>query len=475
MNYKWKAMITVAMGTMMATMDASITTIAFPELVFVFESDLATVMWVAVAYILVSSSLMLIMGKISDLTGRKRVYACGTAIFTLGMGACAFTQTIDQLIIARIVQALGAAMSISCGTAIVAEAFPPSETGKGMGFLGMSVSAGFILGPIVGGFLLEWLDWRALFYARVPVCIFTLILAIVLLKRDSGNPGKFKLDLLGAFISSCGLFSLIFGLSRLNKFGTTGATVLLYVGGGVLMLVLFVFQERRVVDPLVDISLFRNRIFTLSLGGLFLFFLAVPPYILVMPFYLLEGIQLSPLETGLLMAVVSVVTLIVNPISGSLSDRFGPVWLSTLGAGATATAFLLMLDFDLQTKISTIVIDLVLLGVGVGSFQAPNNSTIMGSVERERLGSASALIATQRQMGISMGMAFSGAIFSAQRSGYFESFLLENMNEKDAFRLSIPPAYHDVLLISVVLTFCVMMLAILSAYGKRKKISTTIP
>ena len=470
MDYKWKAMITVAMGTMMATMDASITMIAFPELTRVFKSSLSTVMWVAVAYILVSSSLMLVAGKISDLTGRKRVYAGGMAIFTLGMGACAFTRSIDQLIIARIVQALGAAMSISCGTAIVAEAFPPSEIGKGMGFLGMSVSAGFILGPIVGGFLLEWLDWRALFYVRAPVGIITFILAIALLKKDSGSPGRIKLDLLGALFSSCGLFSLIFGLSRMNKPGTTATTLFLYMGAGVVMLVLFVFQERRAVDPLVDLSLFRSRVFTLSMMGLFLFFLAVPPYLLVMPFYLLEGIRLSPLETGLLMAVVSVITLIVNPISGSLSDRFGPVWLSTLGAAATATAFLLMLDFDLQTRISTIILDLVLLGIGVGSFQPPNNSSIMGAVDRERLGSASALIATQRQVGICMGMAIAGGIFSVQRSGYLEALRLENIAEQNALRLSIPPAYHDVLMISVVLTFCAMVLAILSARGRRQKL-----
>ncbi len=467
MQYKWKAMITVAMGTMMGTMDASITTIAFPELTLVFKSDLTTVMWVAVAYILVSSSLMLVMGKISDLTGRKRIYAAGMAIFTLGMGACAFTRSIDQLIITRIVQALGAAMSISCGTAIVAEAFPPSEIGKGMGFLGMSVSAGFILGPIVGGFLLEWLDWRALFYARAPVGVVTFILSITLLKKDPGSSRRFRLDLLGALTSSCGFFSLIFGLSQMNRPGTTATTLFLWMIAGIVMLILFVFQERRSADPLVDLSLFRNRIFSLSMIGLFLFFLAVPPYILVMPFYLLEGMQLSPLKTGLLMAVVSVITLIVNPISGSLSDRIGPVWLTTLGAAATATAFLLMLDFDLQTKISTIIFDLVLLGIGVGSFQPPNNSIIMGAVDRERLGSASALIATERQVGICMGMAIAGTIFSMQRSGYLESLRLQNTVEEYALRHSIPPAYHDVLMISVVLCFCAMALAILSARGKR--------
>ncbi len=462
-------MITVAMGTMMATMDASITTIAFPELSLVFESNLAAVMWVAIAYILVSSSLMLIMGKISDLTGKTRIYGAGMAIFTLGMGACAFTASLDQLIIARIVQAVGAAMSISCGTAIVAEAFPPAETGKGMGFIGMAVSAGFILGPIVGGFLLEWLDWRALFYARTPVGLLTFILSVALLKKDPGITGKIRPDLLGALFSSCGIFFLILGFTRMNALEASAATLFLFMGAGLGMLVLFIFQERRAADPLVDISLFRNRVFVFSIMGLFLFFLAVPPYILVMPFYLLEGMQLSPLETGLLMAVVSVVTLIVNPISGWLSDRFGAAWLSAIGAGATAAAFVLMLDFTLETRIITIILTLILLGIGVGSFQPPNNSIIMGAVERERLGSASALIATQRQVGISMGMAIAGTLFTIQRSGYLKALHSEGIGEQQALRLSISPAYHDVILISVVLTCCAMGLAIFSASGKRQK------
>jgi len=274
---------------------------------------------------------------------------------------------------------------------------------------------------------------------------------------------------LGAFISSCGLFSLIFGLSQLNRPGTTATAFLFYMVAGIVMFVLFVFRERRARDPLVDLSLFRNPIFTLSMIGLFLFFLAVPPYILVMPFYLLEGMRLSPLKTGLLMAVVSVITLIVNPLSGALSDRFGPVWLTALGAAATAVDFLFMLDFDLQTKISTIIFDLVLLGIGVGSFQPPNNSIIMGAVERNRLGSASALIATERQVGISMGMAVAGTIFSMQRAGYLENLRLENTAEAYALRLSIPPAYHDVLMISVILCLCALVLAILSARGKRPK------
>ncbi len=467
--YKWKALLTVAMGTMMATMDVSITTIAFPELTRVFQTDLATVMWIAVAYILVSSSLTLIFGKISDFIGRTRIYIAGMAVFTAGMAACALAQNVEQLIIFRIIQALGAAMFIACGTAIVTEAFPATETGKGLGLLSMSVSAGFILGPVIGGFLLDWLDWRSLFYMRTPIGICTFFLAIALLEKDVGQSGKIKLDILGTLTSSAGLFCLIFGMAHIKSHGLMAPVVLLFVGVGLVILFLFVLVERRVSDPIVDLALFKNRTFSYAMGGLLLFFLAVPPYILIMPFYLMEGINLSPLESGMLLAVVSMVTMIISPLSGTLSDRFGPAWPSVFGAGATAAAFFCMLGFDLQTEITTIILVLILLGLGVGAFQPPNNSTIMGAVERKRLGSASALIATERQVGISLGMALAGAIFSARQTIYQDMLRLEGWNAVQAVRRSISPAYQEVLLISGFLALGAMALALLSAWERTKK------
>ena len=466
-------MITVAMGTMMATMDASITSIALPVLTEVFEKDLSVVMWVTVAYILVSSSLTLISGKISDLIGRKRIYAAGMAIFTLGLAACSLAQTIEHLILFRALQAVGAAMSISCGTAIVTEAFPVTETGKGLGLLSISVSIGFILGPILGGCLLDWLDWRSLFYVRVPAGMAIFLMAVMLLEKDSVHLGKAKLDLTGTIASSVGLFCLIFGVSQVKEYGSTAPLVLLFIGAGLVILILFIFVERHATDPIVDLSLFGNRVFLFAAASLFLFFMAAPPYILIMPFYLMEGIAFNPMETGLLMAVVSMTTIVSSPLSGVLSDRIGSVWLSAFGAAAITAAFFLMLGFDLQTKVSAIVPILVLLGIGVGTFQPPNNSTIMGAVTRDRLGSASALIATQRQVGISLGMALAGAIFSESRMVHLARLKLKGYGGTDALRQSIPLAFHDVLLMSVILGSGAMILAILSV--KTKNRTKTIP
>ncbi|MCF8146416.1 MAG: DHA2 family efflux MFS transporter permease subunit [Deltaproteobacteria bacterium] len=466
--YKWRALITVAMGTMMATMDASITTIAFPVLARVFEKDLAVVMWVTVAYILVSSSLMLIVGKISDLIGRKRIYAAGMIIFTIGLGACSAAQSIEHLILFRALQAVGAAMCISCGTAIVTEAFPVTEIGKGLGLLSMSVSIGFILGPILGGVLLNWLDWRSIFYVRVPAGAAVVIMAVMLLKKDSIRLGKAKLDLAGTVSSSAGLFCLIFGISQVKEYGPAAPRVLLFMGAALLILMLFIWIERRATDPIVDLSLFKNRVFLFAAASLFLFFVAAPAYVMLMPFYLMEGVGFTAMETGLLLTVVSMVTIVSSPLSGALSDRIGKVWLSTFGAAATATAFFLMLGFELQTGVSTLIPVLILLGIGVGSFQPPNNSAIMGAVTRERLGSASALIATQRQVGISLGMALAGAIFSERRVIHMTRISQEGAAQAEALRQSIPPAFHDALLVSVFLGSGAMILTLLSIRRKRR-------
>jgi EmrB/QacA subfamily drug resistance transporter len=405
---------------------------------------------------------MLIVGKISDLIGRKRIYAGGMVIFTLGMGACAAAQSIEHLILFRAFQAVGAAMSISCGTAIVTEAFPATETGKGLGLLSMSVSIGFILGPILGGFLLNWLDWRSLFYVRIPAGIAVVIMSAMLLKKDSIRFGKVKLDLAGTICPSVGLFSLIFGISQVKEYGPTSPRVLLFMSAAFLILILFVWVERRATDPIVDLSLFKNRVFLFAAGSLFLFFVAAPPYVMLMPFYLMEGVGFTAMETGLLLTVVSMVTIVSSPLSGALSDRIGKVWLSAFGAAATAAAFFLMLGFDLETETIAIMPVLILLGIGVGSFQPPNNSTIMGAVARERLGSASALIATQRQVGISLGMALAGAVFSERRMSYMGRLGEEGATQAEAFRQSIPPAFHDALLMSVLLGAGAMILALLS-------------
>jgi len=466
---KWKILLTVAMGSIMATMDASITNISFPVLTRVFNAELTTVMWVSVAFVLVSTSCMLIIGKMSDHLGRKRIYVVGIALFTLGLVICALAQSIGQLIFFRALQAVGAAMAIACGTAIVTEAFPPNEVGKGLGSLGISVSLGFIAGPILGGLLLDWLDWRSIFYIRIPLGLVALLMAILFLKKDEPQQGEIRLDLLGTLTSSAGIFLFVFGFSQMKTYGPGSFVVHLLVGLGILLILLFVLIERRARNPIVDPSLFRNKVFSSAIWGLFLHFVGAPPYILIIPFYLMLGLHLAPSHAGLLMAATSVTTMVFGPVSGWLSDRFNPVWFAAIGAAAAAVAYVFMLGFDLQSTVGSIAPVFVLLGIGVGTFQPSNNSIVMGTASREHLSTASALIATQRQVGIAVGMAVVGTLFSARTESFHQALLREGMEATRASEMAIPLAFHDVLLLSIVINVLVVILCLLPLWIKQPK------
>jgi len=458
--YKWKALATVALGTFMGTMDVSIVNISFPILTRELNTDLTTVMWVTLAYILVSTSLMLFVGKTGDQVGRKKIYAAGMLIFTLGLVSCSLAHSITQLIVFRIFQALGAAMAISCGTAIVTEVFPPEERGQGLGLVGVSVSAGFILGPIIGGFLLEWFHWRSIFYTRVPVAFLTFIMALILLEKDHVKDGKIELDLLGTVTSSVGLASIIFGVSQINRFGLTSPLILLLIGLGILSLIAFIFVENRASDPIVDLKKKKNLRFSSATGALFLTFLAYPAFTLVIPFFLIQGVGLMPAKAGFVMASVSMTAIIIGPISGWLSDRFGPVWFSTLGAMCSSVAFSLMRGFDLQTQIIGIVLILSTFGFGIGLFQAPNNSIIMGSVKKENLGTASALMATLRSVGIAVGTAVAGTVYSVRKIIHAAALSQQGVEAGYANKQAVSLAFHDVLIASIIFMALVVVLSL---------------
>jgi EmrB/QacA subfamily drug resistance transporter len=470
---KWKTLITVAMTTMMATMDASITNIAFPVLTRVFKTDLSVVMWVTVAFVLVSTSCMLIIGKIGDMVGRKRIFLVGIAVFTLGLLACALAESIGQLISFRALQAVGAAMTISCGTAIVTEAFPAHEVGKGLGSLGVSVSLGFIAGPMIGGALLDFLDWRSIFYVRIPLGIAAFLMAMTFLDKDQPGPGKLSLDLLGTITSSAGIFLLVFGVSQVRDHGLGSFRVFPVAGLGLALILCFVFLERRAQNPIVDPALFKDRIFSSATGALFLHFVAAPPYMLIMPFYLMLGLHKRASEAGMLMAATAVTTMVFGPVSGWLSDRFGRIRFAAIGAGAATLSFVFMLGFDLQSSVGTIAPVFVLLGVGAGTFQPANNSIIMGAVTREHLGTASALIATQRQVGIAIGMAVTGALFSAWKEGYQEGLVKLGIDGVSASRMAIPMAFHDVLVLSIFINVAVIVLCLLPLWSRGKSLLKT--
>lgn len=465
-GYKWKALITVALGTMMGTMDASITNIAMPTLTRTFAVSITTIVWVTLAYMLTSTGLLLSLGRAGDLWGRKRIYVWGSFFFVLGLALCALAQNIGQLILFRVIQAVGTAMSMACGAAIITEAFPPEERGLGLGLLAVSVSAGLIIGPVLGGFLLGWFDWRSIFYFRIPLGLLVLVLAVICLKKDEPKPLKVPFDWVGTLLSSIGLAALMIGVNQLHRFGLNSPLFYGLMGLGLGCFLLFIAAEKKASNPLVDLTLFHNRVFSGSVGGLFMMFLTYSAYILLMPFYLLQGVGLKPEQAGIMMTVVSLVAIFIGPISGRLSDRYGPAVFSTLGAAVTVVAFFLFTGWTAEETWIGMLPALSLAGLGMGMFQSPNNSSIMGAVPKDRLGTASAMIATSRQVGISLGTALAGTIYSQRLVHHNLELNRLGFHGQGAERTAVSLSFNDAFLTSAVLMTTVVALSLMTWTGK---------
>lgn len=408
---KWAVMAATSMGIFLATIDGSIVNIALPSLEEGLHTSFGLVQWVVVAYLLVVTTLLLSFGRWADMVGKKKIYLAGYIIFTLGSLLCGLSTSIYMLIGARAFQAIGAAMQMALGTAIVTEAFPPQERGKALGINGLMVSLGVIAGPTLGGIILGHLSWHWIFFVNLPVGIIGTIMVIKFVPdRVPGVQQKF--DFAGALALLISLSSLTIGLTlgELNGFLYWPVCLLLVLF--VVALATFLRIEKRAAQPMVDLRIFKNRLFSVNLATGFLSFVGSSGTTLLFPYYLQNVRGYSPQQAGLLMSVIPVALGIISPISGMLSDRLGTRSLTVAGLGIMVAGY--VLASTLQVDSSPLMYALVTLpiGIGAGIFQSPNNSEIMSSAPKENLGVASGLLSLSRTLGQTTGISILGAVWS---------------------------------------------------------------
>ena len=463
--YKWLALLTVSIGTFMGTLDASIVNISLPRLTEVFQTEPSVVLWVSVVYLLVSVGLMLTVGRIGDAFGRKRVYILGFALFTLGLILCSFSQSILQLILSRIVQAVGSAMTVALSTAIVTDAFPDQERGKALGILAGVVSTGLLSGPVLGGFLLDTLDWGSIFYTRVPVGIIGIVMAWILLKEQRDSSTGLKFDLGGAATLFGSLSCLLLSFNLGGRLGFTSLPVLILAVSTVALLALFVVFEKRATQPIVDLNVFRNHLFAVGNISLGIMFVAISANTFLMPFYLIDGLGYSASKTGLLFATIPLTALLIGPLSGWLSDKIGSRVLCTVGMALISSGLFLLSGLSTESREVDILLCLVIQGIGSGMFSSPNNSSIMGSVPRDKLSTGSAMIGTVRQIGISSGFAIAGAIFTSRQFFHATQLAQENLTPLMLHKLSLVSGFQDALLVAAI--FC--SLGIFTSFVRSKQ------
>ncbi|MFX1552973.1 MAG: MFS transporter [Promethearchaeota archaeon] len=447
---KWLTLLAVAVGTFLCGLDATITSISFPRLAEFFETEPSVVLWVTVAFLLVCSALMLTAGRVGDLFGRKKVYVLGLVVFTVGLILCSLSQSILQLILYRVVQAAGAATIIGLGPAIVTAVFPDRERGKALGILTAILSAGALVGPVLGGVLLDNLDWSSVFYIRVPAGIIAIVMAWAFLKEQRASNINSKFDIWGGIILFGCLSCLLLFINLGGKSSFVSAPVLLLISGAIVLLVLFVVQERRTGQPLVDLSLFKSRSFTVDNISIGIMAFSLSAYMFLIPFYLMNGVGYSTSESGLLFLSFPSSMAVVTPLSGWLSDRVGTRLLPTVGMALICLSLFLCSRLGSESSGADIVLSFVIFGIGAGLFMPPNQSLIMGAAPKDRLGSVSALMATIRQIAFSSGTAITGAIFTRRQSFHAIQLARENLDLLIIDRLSLISGFQDTFLVTAI-------------------------
>ena len=472
-SYKWLVLLTLSIGTFMSTLDASIVNISLPRLTEVFNTEPSIVLWVTVAYLLVSVGLMLSIGKLGDIFGRKRVYVSGLAIFTIGLVLCSLSQSVVQLILARVVQAIGSAMVIAVGNAIITTVFPAQERGKALGLLGAVVSTGLLSGPVIGGLLLDALDWRAIFYVRIPVGIIGLVMGWLYLREQEKSSSGTGFDWGGAVTLFGSLSCLLLFLNFGGRMGFTSLPVLTLAGAAVVQTILFIIFERRAPQPILTFSLFNDRMFAAGLLSMLIMFIAASANTFLMPFYLLEGIGRTGSQAGLLLAATSTASLLVGPVSGWLSDKTGSRILCTIGMTLICTALFLLGRLGQDSSTLEILARLIILGVGLGMFSSPNSSAVMGAVPRENLSTASAMIATVRQVGMSFGIAIVGTIYTTRQAFHSAALAGENLAPGLIDQLSLVSSFQDSLTYAAI--FCTIGIFASWVRGKAVSDMKTLP
>ncbi len=406
---KWAILAAVMLGSIMGPLDGSIVNTVLPSITEHFETDISVAQWVPTVYLLTISCLILLYGRLGDMIGYRTVFLSGLAAFTLTSVLCGASQSIWMLIAFRALQGLAAGMMMSVGYAIVTTAFPPSERGKALGIYAISIAVGLGLGPTLGGLIAQHLSWRYVFFVNVPIGITAVFWGYRIIPQSVRKAGQ-RLDIWGATTAFVFLTSLLLYANRGDGWGWTAPASIVLLATALVSGVTFIWIEKRAAQPMLNLSLFANRVFAFANLSALLNFVATYAVVFLTPFYLSIVLGYDVLRIGLVMAASPVATLVVAPLSGALSDRIGTRPLAFCGMCLSAVGLILLSRLQASSNALDVAWRLAIAGAGAGLFGSPNNSAVMGSVPMVHLGIASGILAAMRNVGMVLGIAVAGAV-----------------------------------------------------------------
>jgi EmrB/QacA subfamily drug resistance transporter len=394
----------------MASVDATIVVLALPSISEELNSPLYLTVWIIMGYTLVISVFTTQLGRIGDIYGRAKMYNIGFIIFTLGSALCGFAINTLNLIIARVIQAIGGALLQANSGAIIADNVPRNQVGKAFGYLALGWNAGATLGVVLGGLIATYLGWRFIFWINIPIGIFAVLSGLKVLKDKVRINAK--LDMIGAFSLFLSLLFFSLSSSYVTIEGLNSVNILLIILG-ILFLIIFILIENNIKYPLIDLRIFKNKVLSASLFALLFQSLGALSLSFLLTLFLQGILGLNPFETSIALVPSYIISAILSPYSGRLSDRYGARIVATVGLSLIALSILLyILLLDNNIKIYEIILISILTGIGSAMFYPANNSAVMGNARMEFYGSISGMMRTLSNIGILGSYALSISISS---------------------------------------------------------------
>jgi DHA2 family multidrug resistance protein len=415
-------LITTVLGVFMAVLDSEVVNVAIPKMMSVFATTQSTISWVVTIYLLTQGMLTPASGFIGERFGYKKVFLFALAEFTMGSALCGFSWNVGSIIFFRVIQAMGGAMLIPLSMAILFNLSKPEKRGVIMGFWGIAIIFAPAFGPTLGGYLVEYLDWRLIFFINVPVGILGFLMAKAVLPEFPAKK-MYKFDIPGLITSLTGFFCLLYALSDAPDSGWTSLKIISLLTAAAILLSLFVVLELTTSHPMLDLRLLKNRIFTVSVIATGLISMTMLGILFILPVFLQNGLGLSPLETGLLTMPGALVTGLLMPVSGALFDRMGARVPATIGIALVLCLSILLTNINLEWSFSSIMLLYMFRSAGMGLSNMPINTAGMNAVPRPQISQATALMNTMRMVAGSLGTAILSTAMQTHTDFALNSFL----------------------------------------------------
>jgi len=417
LNSEWAVLITLSMGFFMTLLDLTIVNVAIPDMRRSLHASLAQIGWVLNAYIIVLAVLIITAGRLGDLRGKRNLFIIGVALFTLASAACGISQTAPELIAARAVQGLGAALLLPQTMAVIIATFPAHRRGTALGIWGGVAGLAAVAGPTIGGMLVTWLDWRWIFFVNVPIGVITIALAVIVLPEIRSERRQ-RLDPLGVLLASASLVAISYSLVEGQTYHWDLA-IKVALGGGIVLLAIFLLIQSRRQDrqPLLPFVLFRDRNYALMSAANMIVSVGLLGMALPITLYLQTVLDFSPLKAGLTMAPSAVVSGLVAPFAGRLANRGGKYVLMSGFALYAAGQAIIIGTAGPATRWYDLVPGFVVCGFGVGCTMSPMQTIATRNVSPQLAGAASGVLNTLRQTGSALGSAIVLAVLQSQLAG----------------------------------------------------------